>query len=213
MSSREEILRRVRASTKSVSEGRAADYASIPRAYRQAASLDAEARLDLFRERLHDYGVNTVCCAPDGVADAVALLLRERQVPGLLVPAGFPREWLPAGFDFVSAEGLSYHDIDASHGALTLCAAAIAITGTIILHDLAAGQGPKALSLIPDYHLCVVDAGQIVETVPEGLAAIGTAHPRAMTTISGPSATADIEITRVRGVHGPRTLEVLIRGC
>jgi L-lactate dehydrogenase complex protein LldG len=212
MSAREAILGRVRAALGNRAGERAADYAAVPRAYRQGPSLDADARVALFEERLRDYGVKVARCANDGVAEAIAGMLRERDVPGVLTPSGFPREWLPKGLEFTAAEGMAYDAIDRADGVITLCSAAIALTGTIILQDLAPGQGPRALSLIPDYHLCIVDAAQIVETVPEAIRAIDARQIRTLTTISGPSATSDIEMTRVRGVHGPRTLEVIIRG-
>ena len=212
MSAREVILGRVRAALGGRSGDRASEYAAIPRVYHQGPSLAPDARIALFEERLRDYGVKVARCSNDGVADAVAVMLRERGAPGLLTPFGFPREWVPAGFDFAAAEGLASDAIDRAHGVITQCAAAIALTGTIVLQDLAPGQGPRALSLIPDYHLCIVEATQIVETVPEAIRAIDAKKIRTLTTISGPSATSDIEMTRVRGVHGPRTLEVIIRG-
>jgi L-lactate dehydrogenase complex protein LldG len=98
-------------------------------------------------------------------------------------------------------------DLDAAHGVLTTAALAIALTGTIVL-DTGPGQGRRALTLLPDYHLCVVRAGQIAADVPEALGRLDPARP--LTMISGPSATSDIENTRVEGVHGPRTLDVLL---
>jgi len=107
--------------------------------------------------------------------------------------------------------GLEYAAIDAAEGALTTCTAAVALTGTIILSH-GPHEGRRAISLIPDYHLCLVRAEQIVETVPEGIRALRACRQNPITTISGPSATADIEMIRVKGVHGPRTLDVLITG-
>jgi L-lactate dehydrogenase complex protein LldG len=212
VSARDQILTRIRVAIAGSRADRGDSYARVPRDYRQSDSLDPAARLHLFRERLHDYGVHTACCNLGGEPDAIAQFLRDRAKPSLLVPDGFPREWLPQGFDFCSPEGLDYHAIDRSQGVITQSTAAIALTGTIVLRDLAPGQGPRALSLIPDYHLCVVNAGQLVETVPEAIRAIDSAGVRTLTTISGPSATSDIEMIRIRGVHGPRTLDVLIRG-
>jgi L-lactate dehydrogenase complex protein LldG len=127
----------------------------------------------------------------------------------MLIPPGFPAAWLPAGFDFIRDRSLDYDTIDRSEGALTACAAAISMTGTIILSH-SEMEGRRALTLIPDYHLCVVRADQIVETVPEGIRRLRELQTRPITTISGPSATADIEMTRIKGVHGPRTLDVIL---
>jgi L-lactate dehydrogenase complex protein LldG len=203
MSARTAILDRIRAARSGPAGDAAADYAAIPREYRQSGSLDSGARLDLFRERLRDYGVT--------IASDVASALNARQLTGLLVPPGFPPDLLPPGFDFTEATGLDYNAMDRSTGVITTCAAAIAFTGTIVLEDLAPGQGPRALSLIPDYHLCIVETSQIFETVPEAIRFLDARQIRTLTTISGPSATSDIEMTRVRGVHGPRTLEVIVR--
>jgi L-lactate dehydrogenase complex protein LldG len=211
MSSKDAIMSRVWAAGCGGGVGREAAYAAIPRAYRSSGTLDSAGRLELFEDRLRDYGVNTLRCGANGVAEAVACLLPQRGTPGLLTPTGFPHDWLPAGFEFAPPDGLDYNAIDRAHGVITLCAVAVAFTGTIILLDSAPGQGKRELSLIPDYHLCVVDARQIVELVPEAIRAIDGQGTQGVTTISGPSATADIEMTRVRGVHGPRTLEVIIR--
>ena len=117
--------------------------------------------------------------------------------------------WLPAGIEFVPDEDLSFDFLDRSEGVLTGCSFAIASTGTIVLGH-AAGEGRRALTLIPDYHLCVVHAGQVVQTVPQAIRGAAERRPSLLTTISGPSATADIEMTRIRGVHGPRTLDVVL---
>jgi L-lactate dehydrogenase complex protein LldG len=128
---------------------------------------------------------------------------------GLLIPGGLPQSWLPAGFAFTPELGLSYAEMDRSEGVLTGCAAAIALTGTIIIRH-SAEAGSRALTLIPDYHLCVVHAEQVVHTVPEGFRQLSSFGTAPLTTISGPSATSDIEMTRIKGVHGPRTLEVIL---
>jgi L-lactate dehydrogenase complex protein LldG len=143
------------------------------------------------------------------MATTIGRVLASRARRRLVVPKGLPSAWLPAGFEWVRDEGLSYGELDDSDGAVTACTSAIAQTGSIVLcHD--ATEGRRVLTLIPDYHLCVVFADQVVETVSESLR-----HPRVVasalvTTISGPSATADIEMTRIKGVHGPRTLDVVL---
>ena len=128
---------------------------------------------------------------------------------GLIVPHGLPAIWLPEDFAFVPDDALSYEALDRSEGVLTGCAVAIAATGTIVLCHSPA-EGRRALSLVPDYHLCVVYEEQVVETVPEGIRNLRPHQSDPITTISGPSATSDIEMTRVKGVHGPRVLDVVL---
>ena len=196
-----EILKRVREAI-----GEQAVSASPPeREYRQSGVVD----FDDFIEKLIDYNAAVYRCAPGGIAATVAQAMEVRGRRTLLIPPAFPTEWLPAGFDFIRDEGFSYHDIDRSEGALTACTAAIAMTGTIILSH-SAFEGRRALTLIPDYHLCIVHADQVVQTVPEGIRRLRDLRTRPITTISGPSATADIEMTRIKGVHGPRTLDVIL---
>lgn len=208
---RAEILERVRASTGPApgsSTARDSEYESIERLYRQNGTLDAGARLELFVDLLHDYGATVYRCAEDGIPQAVAQAMAARGKQALLISRDLPRSWLPEGFP-IAREGLSYHEVDASEGVLTDCALAIAATGTIVLRH-GAGEARRALSLIPDYHLCVVHAAQVFETVPEGIRQMRTFGGVPMTTISGPSATSDIEMTRIKGVHGPRTLDVIL---
>jgi L-lactate dehydrogenase complex protein LldG len=123
------------------------------------------------------------------------------------VPPGIPIAWRPTGA--VEDYGLTAHELDGLDGVLTGCTVAIAETGTLVL---AAGptEGRRALTLVPDLHICVVYTGQIVETVPEAFALLRGLERRPLTFVSGPSATSDIELKRVEGVHGPRTLVVLI---
>ena len=139
---------------------------------------------------------------------------RER-VKNLVVPDGFATEYLPNNitplFDDPN-QPLTHQELDQSDGVITTCAYAVAQTGTIIL-NAGKGQGRRALTLVPDYHLCIVHEDQIAELVPEGFAAVRASvkkERRPITLISGPSATSDIELSRVEGVHGPRRLEVLI---
>jgi L-lactate dehydrogenase complex protein LldG len=130
----------------------------------------------------------------------------------LVVPAGLAEalsEPLPHGFEFVVDEGFSAAELDEFEGVVTASTLAIAETGTIVLQRVP-GQGRRAPTLIPDYHLCVVQAADVVETVPEAMARLWPTASLATTFISGPSATADIEMTRIKGVHGPRFLDVIL---
>jgi L-lactate dehydrogenase complex protein LldG len=205
---REDVLGRIHSAI-GPRPSRREDYATVPREYRQASTIDLEARLELFRSRLEHYECRCFRCRRDQLPDTIGQALTARGKRRLILPAGLPAEWLPAAFEFVRDEGLSYSDLDRCDGAITACTVAIAQTGSIVLcHDQL--EGRRALTLIPDYHLCFVNAGQIVETVPEALRHPRVARSALVTTISGPSATADIEMTRIKGVHGPRTLDVVI---
>ncbi|HKF32807.1 MAG TPA: LUD domain-containing protein [Jatrophihabitantaceae bacterium] len=196
MSARDEILSRIRAAL----ADRPAP-APIPRNYRRTGSITAD--LDLFVERVADYRANVYRCPAGEIAGRIAELAGRRR---LAVPDGFPAEWLPAGLE-VAHEPLTSADLDELDGALATCAVAVAETGTIIL-DHGPGQGPRALSLVPDYLLVVVRAEQVRAIVPDAVAALDPVRPQ--TWISGPSATSDIELNRVEGVHGPRTLDVIL---
>ena len=186
----------------------AAEYAGIERMYNQAATLPRDACFDLFIDRLKHYQVAVHLCSRGEIAATIAGMTAARGKSRLIVPADIDPAWLSSG-GFVRDEGLGYRDLDVSDGVLTGCSLGIATTGTIVLRH-GPGEGRRALTLIPDYHLCVVLADQVVETVPEAFRVLAASRPALVTTISGPSATADIEMTRIRGVHGPRTLDVIV---
>jgi L-lactate dehydrogenase complex protein LldG len=178
--------------------------------YRTHGPADPGLLLDLMAERLADYRATVRRAGPGDVLAAVIAALAGRGAQRMVRPPGLDLPGWPATVELVTDDGqLSARDLDAFDGVITTAAAAIAETGTIIL-DGSAGQGRRALSLIPDYHLCLVRADQVVALVPE---AVERLHPdRPLTWISGPSATSDIELERVEGVHGPRTLEVILIG-
>jgi L-lactate dehydrogenase complex protein LldG len=206
---RQEILARIRTSLGDVSTDRAEHYEEIERQYTQAGALDFESKLALFEDRLRDYESGVYRCSRTTLRTTIAEALRQRGKYQMLVAAGIDPEWLPAeSVEFIRDENLSYSQLDQSSGVLTACAVAIALSGTIILTH-SPSDGRRALTLIPDYHLCIVHAHQIFETVPEGLRALEK-RTQPITTISGPSATSDLEMTRIKGVHGPRTLDVIV---
>jgi len=205
---RQEILERIRQSAGGAAD-RATEYAAIPREYRREGGMSPEARLELFAARLHDYGASVYRCTAAQIAAAVAQALTTRSRTAMVIPLGVPAGWLPEGFEFVKDDGLSYAALDQSNGVITGCEAAVAFTGTIILRH-GPGQARRAVTLVPDYHLCVVMAQHVVETLPEAIRRMEDFRATPLTTISGPSATSDIEMTRVKGVHGPRTLDVVL---
>jgi L-lactate dehydrogenase complex protein LldG len=201
VTARDDVLARVRAALRDVPDGE--DPAAPVYQPPPAAPGDVVA---LFVERVSDYRA-TVREAGD-VAATVQQVCTEHDARRLGIPRGLPEQWRPASVGLVVDEGLGARDLDALDGALTGCALAIAETGTIVL-DGGERSGRRALTLVPDLHLCVVRRAQVVATVPDAIRALdGGRGP--FTLISGPSATSDIELDRVEGVHGPRRLEVLL---
>lgn len=199
MSAREEILARVRDAT---ARAGAPDQ-QAPRAYR----THTDDGVDSFIERLHHYGSRTQRIAARRLARTVRATLADRGIRRVVAPEGIPGGWLKKLERLSDTPPLDPRALDGADAVITTCALAIAQTGTIVL-DGGAGMGRRALSLVPDYHLCVVRAEQIVGSVPEAIAKLDATRP--LTFISGPSATVDIEMVRVGGVHGPRRLEVII---
>lgn len=177
-------------------------------AYRQRGELSGAALLDLLADRLTDYRALVRRATAATLAAEISAALAQRQVRRVVIPPqlGLP---LPDFADVTVDAGLSASELDLFDGVVTRAALAIAETGTIVL-DGSPDQGRRAISLVPDYHLCVVDAGQVVHLVPEAVSRLAGAASRPLTWISGPSATSDIELERVEGVHGPRTLEVIL---
>ena len=200
---RDEILARIR---DALADGPPA--VPVPREYRQTMPTGLDV-VELFAERVADYRATVHRTTARDLPSAIASVLAARGIRRLVVPDGLPVGWLEAS----AAEPLrddpplTVHTLDEADGVLTGCALAIAETGTIVL-DGGPAQGRRALSLLPDRHLCVVHAQQIVGDVPEAIARLEPTRP--MTWISGPSATSDIELERVEGVHGPRVLDVVI---
>jgi len=205
---REEILRRVRGAL-----GPAPEVPEIPRDYHGAGTGrppgDPEV-VERFCERVADYRATVRRVEAGELEDAVVSTLLDRGIRRLAVPAEPPAR--PTVVELVLDDPpLSPRELDAVDGVLSGSALAIAETGTIVL-DGGPRSGRRALTLVPDYHLCVVEAAQVVASVPDAIARLqaAAAEGRPITFVSGPSATSDIELERVEGVHGPRTLDVLV---
>ena len=202
-SAKSEILTRIRAANRTTAD------TQIPRLYTRASTLTPEATLALFEDRLRDYDATVTRTTLPDLPAAIAAALTSRNKTNLVVPPGLPSTCLPTAHTFTLDDSLTPTQLDAFDGVLTASTLAIAETGTIVLQTVP-GQGRRALSLVPDYHLCLVRASDIVHTVPEAFARLQPTAALATTFISGPSATADIEMTRIKGVHGPRILDVLL---
>jgi L-lactate dehydrogenase complex protein LldG len=210
-SSKSEILRRIRAANNgsSTKQSARADWENLPRHYTRTATLQPHATLELFEDRLRDYDATVTRTTLHDLPAAIANALTTRRKQNVVIPTGIPPEWLPEAFSFTLDESLTPTQLDAFDAVLTAATLAIAETGTVVLQTVP-GQGRRALSLVPDYHLCIVRVEDIVETVPKAFARLQPTAALATTFISGPSATADIEMTRIKGVHGPRILDVLL---
>jgi L-lactate dehydrogenase complex protein LldG len=215
-SARDEVLRRIRAAKGGPSSADVARAAwnAVERKYRREAARSREGVLDLLEDRLRDYDAHVVRANGAEVAASVAAMLKDRGKRRMLLPKGFAAEFLPGGFDFVTDHGeaqavLTAEELDDFDGVMTGATLAIAETGTVVLQNVA-GQGRRAVTLVPDYHLCVVRVEDVVETVPEAIGRLQATAGLATTFVSGPSATADIEMTRIKGVHGPRFLDVIL---
>ncbi|MBO0843930.1 MAG: LUD domain-containing protein [Nocardioides sp.] len=196
MSARDEILGRVRSA---LAGAPAPPTASVPRRTPDP-SVDVVAR---FCERVADYrAVVERCQARQLRAQVRAALPSGAHV---VVPPNLGLDVRGA----VADDGLSAADLDDLDGVVTRARVGIAETGTIVL-DHGPGQGRRAITLVPDLHVCIVEAGQVVADVPDAVALLDASRP--LTWISGPSATSDIELDRVEGVHGPRTLHVIVVG-
>jgi L-lactate dehydrogenase complex protein LldG len=204
-SPRRTILDRVAAATV------AATSEPVPRRYRHTGALSDENRIELFCSRVGEYRAAVEHADSAEVAATIAVVCSAQNAKSLVAPAGLPPHWHPGNVNLVEDRPLSARELDAVDGALTGCTVAVAGTGTIIL-TAQAHEGRRVLTLVPDLHICVVRESQIVELLPEsfGLLRAEQLESRPITLISGPSATSDIELARVEGVHGPRRLVVVV---
>jgi L-lactate dehydrogenase complex protein LldG len=220
--SRQRILDRVRVSTHaSVDPGydpRTA-YAALPRAFILRGELTAEACIQLMIERLREYGAEVVECSPEEVPATIAAQLAASGKQIFVAPPTIPSAWMVTAAWQISGlewnldqwdtgHGLTTAEIEKAEVVVTAAFCGVANSGTIVLHH-SGTEGRRVLTLLPDWHLCILHASQVVETLPEYFERC-QAPPALVTWISGPSATADIEMTRIKGVHGPRFLHVIL---
>ena len=209
---REAILQRIRAAVRDVPPSEQPQDVLVERSYQLSGTTPREEVMERFIERVAEYKVTVQRVEEASLPQAIATACTARGVHRLVVPADLPEDWLPPNVEPLrDSNTLTYQQLDESDGVLTGCALGIAQTGTVVLDD-GAHQGRRAITLLPDYHLCVVYEDQIVDLVPEAITRLHEAaqQRRPITFISGPSATSDIELNRVEGVHGPRTLHVLV---
>jgi L-lactate dehydrogenase complex protein LldG len=205
---RDEVLGRIRGAL-----GAGAAAPEIPRAYRRAGAtgeIGSPEVVDRFCERVAEYRATVTRLAAADLAETITQLCRDRGAGRIAVPPSWPDA--VSGVEVVVDDPpLSPQALDELDGVLTGCALAIAETGTIVL-DGGERSGRRALTLVPDWHMCIVEASSVVAGVPDAVAALADAarEGRPITLVSGPSATSDIELDRVEGVHGPRTLDVLV---
>ena len=212
-SSREEVLRRVRDAI-GMPSGDVVSPAPVARDYRTSGDHPAGSPelVDLFAGRLRDYKATVVRCVDDNdaIGAAVGGALRDAGAESAVIPAGLTPAWSAGALGVVvDTNELTAAQLDEIHAVVTGAAVAIAETGTIVL-DSGPTCGRRIITLVPDIHVCVVHVADVVESVPEGMARLDPVRP--ITFISGPSATSDIELSRVEGVHGPRTLIVVLAG-
>ena len=211
-SAREEVLSRVRRALEDVPVHERPDDVVVARAYRRQSEASTHERIERFIDRLRDYNVDVRRMGAADLAEALSDACARLELHRVVVPSSLSRDWHPDGVEVVEDQQLTPAELDAVDAAVTGCAVAIAETGTIVL-DGHGTSGRRAITLVPDHHICVIHSDQIHPGVPQALAALerAVAEDRApVTFISGPSASSDIELSRVEGVHGPRHLLALI---
>jgi len=220
-SSREAILDRIRAASGGgqnpavTAEEAAQRFGRLPRDYQVRGELTVRACQELFMERLREYDAKVVECAPEELGATIAAQIEASGRRRFIAASGDPNAWLVTaawqitGFECDIDHGLTVTEIEQAEGVITACFCGVADSGTIALHH-SATEGRRVITLLPDWHLCIVRASQIVETLPEYFDRCKQPPPELVTWISGPSATADIEMTRIKGVHGPRFLNVIV---
>jgi len=217
-SARQRILKSIRVSTSAIAAVNPSEeskaHAPLAEAYIRHGKLDRTTCLQLMIERLREYEAEVVECSPEQLGATIKDKLLASGKRTFVVPAGLPGAWRAAGFDWMiddghgAGRGLAANEIEKTEGVVTASFCGVADSGTIILHH-SAQEGRRVLTLLPDWHLCILLASHVVETLPEYFDRCAQ-PPTLATYISGPSATADIEMTRIKGVHGPRFLHVIL---
>lgn len=205
------VLRRIRTAVDRetvLGEAQAA-WPNIPRGYQMRTGAGCEATLKLLEDRLRDYDAVVERVDREGCAKAVGRVLAARPEVRALMPPGIAADLLPDGHGIVVDIGFTHRELDSFGVVVTEASLAIAETGTLVLQGVR-GQGRRATTLVPDFHLCLVDVRTVVATVPEAFDQLHATAELPTTFVSGPSATADIEMTRIKGVHGPRFLHILL---
>ena len=223
--SRKMILDRVRAAIqhpgKDLADA-AVEYSALPHNYTRRGSLSTAARLQLLIDRLREYDAEVLECNAGELPAVIAAQLAASGRHTFVAPARLPADWLAPGYEWRLDHGLNTAEIEEAEGVVTAASCAVADSGTIVIHHTAA-EGRRGLTLLPDWHLCILRASQVVEVLPEYFDRcrqqpnshsseedLSMVTPALATYISGPSATADIEMTRIKGVHGPRFLHVIL---
>ncbi|MCL2661661.1 MAG: LUD domain-containing protein [Acidobacteriaceae bacterium] len=209
--SRENVLGKIGKATASVALDASAPanaYANLPRPYIRKGSMPSEAKIELLIERLREYDAEVVECSPAQLVDSIHKVISASGHHSLVAPPELPAAWMTPGVEWKLDRGMSDDEIEKTDGVVTAAFCAIADSGTIVLHH-STSEGRRVITLLPDWHLCILYASQVVETLPEYFAR-AEQQPALVTWISGPSATADIEMTRIKGVHGPRYLNVIL---
>jgi L-lactate dehydrogenase complex protein LldG len=182
--------------------------AARPHSYVRRGALPREACLELMIERLREYDTEVVESSTEQLPAAIAAQLAASGRRIFVAPEGLPAEWLATDFKWKIDRNLAIDEIEEADGVVTAAFCGVADSGTIVLHHSGA-EGRRVLTLLPDWHLCILKASQVVEVLPEYFDRLQQ-PPALATFISGPSATADIEMTRIKGVHGPRFLHVIL---
>lgn len=209
--SRDRVLGRIRRATPEAADSAPAlaeGYAALPRDYVRRGPMSVGQRLERMVERLREYDAEVAECLPRELPSMIAARVAASGRQTLVAPVGVPAEWLTSGFAWKIDHELTVDEIERAEGVITAAFCGVAESGTIVLHHGSA-EGRRVLTLLPDWHLCILRASQVVETLPEYFARCERV-PALVTWISGPSATADIEMTRIKGVHGPRFLDVIM---